>query len=165
MPASPDPCPFVIMVVPGDQFLAAALRVNPDLASYGVSKKVILNTPASLTATLRAVANGWQQYQMTAAAAVKQAGDEMPKRLQTFLGHYADVGKSLEKAIGSYNSSITSCDSRIVPQGRKFAQLMEKEEAKLSLPASIEAQARQSRYSAENEAAKETETDRQLAAD
>lgn len=167
--AFPNALPFAVMFVPGDQFLAAALKENPDLVAYGVSKKVIIATPASLIAVLWAVAHGWQQYQLTAdAAAIKTAGDEMHKRLLTFIRAYATVGQNLDKAIDSYNKSIASFDSRLAPQGRKFAQLMTGE-AEIIEPQIVEKMSQPSRYKIVEENLKadpaEATAERQLAAD
>ena len=116
---------FVVMFIPGDQFLAAALRANPGLIEYAMTRKIAIATPASLIAMLWAVANGWQQFRLAEdAAKVKEAGDEMHKRMLTFINHYKTVGDRLESAVVAYNRSIGSFDRSVVPQGRRFAALV-----------------------------------------
>ncbi|MYC30315.1 MAG: DNA recombination protein RmuC [Chloroflexi bacterium] len=126
---------FVVMFVPGDQFLSAALGSNPGLVEYAMGKRVAIATPASLIAMLWAVNNGWQQFRVAEEAArIKNIGEEMFKRLTTFMNHYARVGKQLESAVSTYNSSVSSFDRRVVPQGRRFAELVVGADVELSAP-------------------------------
>lgn len=116
---------FVVMFVPGDQFLAAALRANPTLIEYAMQKRVAIATPASLISLLWAVASGWERHRIAQnAEAIRQAGMEMHRRLGTFIDHYQNVGRRLEQAVDAFNRSVSSYDSRVVPQGRRFAQLV-----------------------------------------
>lgn len=140
---------FVVMFVPGDQFLAAALSANPSLIEYAMGKRVVIATPASLIAMLWAVSNGWQQYRLTEdAARIKQVGDEMHKRLLTFIGHYSRVGKGLEMVLNAYNQSVGSFDRSIVPQGRRFAELVVGGKTDFNAPAPIDELPRQSAHAA-----------------
>ena len=126
---------FVVMFVPGDQFLSAALGSNPGLVEYAMGKRVAIATPASLIAMLWAVNNGWQQFRVAEEAArIKSIGEEMYKRLTTFMNHYARVGKQLENAVSTYNSSVSSFDRRVVPQGRRFAELVVGADVELTAP-------------------------------
>ena len=78
---------------------------------------------------LWAVANGWQQFRLAQdAARIKDVGEEMHKRMQTFMRHYQNVGKELDSEVKAYNSSISSFDQRVVPQGRRFADLVVSDE-------------------------------------
>ena len=116
---------FVVMFVPGDQFLAAALRANPTLIEYAMQKRVAIAAPASLISLLWAVASGWERHRIAQnAEAIRQAGMEMHRRLGTFIDHYQNVGRRLEQAVDAFNRSVSSYDSRVVPQGRRFAQLV-----------------------------------------
>lgn len=140
---------FVVMFVPGDQFLAAALSANPGLIEYAMGKRVVIATPASLIAMLWAVSNGWQQYRLTEdAARIKQVGDEMHKRLLTFVGHYSRVGKGLEMVLNAYNQSVGSFDRSIVPQGRRFAELVVGGKTDFNAPTPVDELPRQSAYTA-----------------
>ena len=130
---------FVVMFVPGDQFLAAALNANPHLIEYAMSKRIAIATPASLISLLWAVANGWQRYQIAEnAEVIRQAGEEMHQRMRSFITHYQKVGKELESAVDAYNKSVGSFESRVVPQGRKFAQLVTSDEDNFLSLANIE---------------------------
>ena len=143
---------FVVMFVPGDQFLASALSSNPGLVEYAMGKRVAIATPASLIAMLWAVNNGWQQYRVAEEAArIKNVGEEMYKRLTTFMNHYARVGKQLETAVSTYNSSVSSFDRRVVPQGRRFTELVVGADVELSAPESIDELPVKSAYAEEPE--------------
>ncbi len=84
---------FVVMFVPGDQFLAAALRANPSLIEYAMGKRVAIATPASLISLLWAVANGWQRHRIAEnAEAIREAGEELHQRMQNFIERYQKVG-------------------------------------------------------------------------
>ena len=138
---------FVVMFVPGDQFLAAALSGNPGLIEYAMAKRVAIATPASLISMLWAVANGWQQFRLAEdAARIKEAGEEMYKRLTTFMNHYARVGRELESAVSVYNQSVGSFDQRLAPQGRRFAELVVGSDADLTSPNTIDGLPRVSAY-------------------
>ena len=138
---------FVVMFVPGDQFLAAALNANPSLVEYAMSKRVAIATPASLISLLWAVANGWQRFRIAEnAETIRQAGEEMHQRMQAFIGHYQRVGRELRSAVDAYNNSVGSFDSRVVPQGRRFAQLVTDKEDDFPQPQAIEKVVSTSRY-------------------
>ena len=157
---------FVVMFVPGDQFLAAALKSDAGLVDYAISQRIALATPATLIAMLWAVNSGWQQYRLTEdAARIKQVGDEMYKRLLTFIGHYSRVGKGLESALTAYNGSIGSFDRSVAPQGRRFAGLVVGSETEFNLPPPIDELPRQSVYAADDDdATDDDDAEPQLAA-
>ena len=116
---------FVVMFVPGDQFLAAALSTNPDLIEYAMGKQVAIATPASLIAMLWAVNQGWQQIRFAESAQqIKDVGEEMHKRMMIFISHYQNVGRDLNRTVAAFNKSIGSFDERVVPQGRRFSELV-----------------------------------------
>ena len=139
---------FVVMFVPGDQFLSSALHANPNLIEYAMSKRIAIATPASLVAMLWAVANGWLQFRLAQdAARIKDVGEEMHKRMQIFIRHYQYVGKELDSAVKAYNSSISSFDQRVVPQGRRFADLVVSDEDDFQAPTPVESSPSDFRYS------------------
>ena len=138
---------FVVMFVPGDQFLAAALNATPNLIEYAMARRVAIATPASLISLLWAVANGWQRYRIAEnAETIRQVGEEMHKRMLTFIGHYEKVGKELSSAVDAYNKSIGSFDGSVIPQGRKFGELGISNGNGLTLPSPIEKELRTSRH-------------------
>ena len=140
---------FVVMFVPADQFLVAALSAKPDLIEYAFGKRIAIATPATLISLLWAVANGWQQHYMGEnAEAIRAAGDEMYKRMLKFIDHYQNVGKQLQSAVKAYNQSIGSFDLKVVPQGRKFAELSAKDEDGIGPPLLLEGEVSTSKYAA-----------------
>ena len=129
---------FVVMFVPGDQFLAAALNANPQLIEYAMGRRVAIATPASLISLLWAVSNGWQQYRIAESAEeIRQTGEAMHERLRVFLSHYGKIGKELKSVVDAYNSSVGSYEVRLAPQGRRFAELLGKAEDDLIPPPRI----------------------------
>ena len=145
----PGSLDFVVMFVPGDQFLAEAIRARNDLIEYAMSKRVAIATPSTLISLLWAVANGWQQQKLAEdAEKIRQAGEDMHTRLLTFMNHYSRVGNQLRQAVESFNSSIGSFDSRVIPQAEKFAQLRGAEPEDYIAPSQIEVEPRPSRHAA-----------------
>lgn len=138
---------FVVMFVPGDQFLAAALRANPDLIDYGMQKRIAIATPVSLISLLWAVHSGWQQERLARDAdEIKKVGDEMHNRMMIFIRHYQKVGSELGSAVTAFNRSVGSFDQSVVPQGKRFAALVKGNEDDFSEIKSIEEEPRTSRY-------------------
>ena len=144
---APGSLDFVVMFVPGDQFLAAALSATPNLVEYAMGKRVAIVTPASLISLLWTVANGWQRHHIGEnAERIREAAEELHKRMQTFIGHYQTLGDRLRSAVRVYNDSIGAYDGRVEPQGRRFAQLASISEEVFTAPKEIEATIRMSRH-------------------
>lgn len=130
---------FVVMFVPADQFLAAALSANPGLIEYAFGKRIAIATPATLISLLWAVANGWQRHRMAEnAEAIRAAAEEMHSRMLKFIDHYQSVGRQLQSAVNAYNQSVGSFDNRVAPQGRRFADLAAKGEDSIASPPRLE---------------------------
>jgi DNA recombination protein RmuC len=118
---SPD---FVVLFIPGDQFLGAALEQDHQLLEDALQMKVILATPTSFVALLRAVGYGWRQEALAEnAEKIRQVGEEMYARLTTFAEHLTRLGRSLDNSVQSYNKAIGSFDSRILPGARRFVEM------------------------------------------
>ena len=118
---SPD---FVVLFIPGEQFLSAALDYDRELLEYALQQKIILATPTSLIALLRAIAYGWRQEQLTAnAETIRVVGEDLYKRLSTFSEHLARLGRSLDGAVGHFNKAVGSFDSKVLPGARKFVEM------------------------------------------
>lgn len=141
---------FVVMFVPGDQFLSAALNANPELIEYAMHRRVAIATPASLISLLWSVANGWQRQRIAEdAERILKEGQELHKRMLTFMDHYKDVGARLNRAVETFNRSVGSFDSRVLPQGRRFAEMVTDKKEELPQPQQIENRARISSYAGE----------------
>ncbi len=115
---------FVVLFIPGDQFLSAALDIDHKLLEDAMAEKVILATPTSFIALLRAVAYGWRQQALAEnAEKIREVGEELYGRLGTFAEHLTRLGKSLDSSVGHFNSAVGSFDSRILPGARKFTEM------------------------------------------
>lgn len=120
-PHSPD---FVVLFIPGDQFLSTALDLDHTLIEDALSQNVILATPTSFVALLRAVAYGWRQETLTEnAEVIRELGQDLYGRLATFAEHLSRLGRSLDNSVDAFNKAIGSYDSRILPGAKKFTEL------------------------------------------
>jgi len=114
---------FVIMFLPGESYFSAALERDPSLIEAGVEQKVIPASPTTLISLCKAVMYGWSQEKLAdSAREISDLGQELYKRVAVFGGHMDNVGKGLEKAIGSYNQAIGSLESNVLPQARRFKE-------------------------------------------
>ncbi|HEX6998704.1 MAG TPA: DNA recombination protein RmuC [Gammaproteobacteria bacterium] len=115
---------FVIMFIPGDQFLDAALAERPALLDEALRQNVILATPTSFVALLKAVAYGWQQVALAENAAVLRGlAVQLYERLVTFSSHLAGMGKALGDAVRAFNSGVGSLERMVLPAARRFTEL------------------------------------------
>jgi DNA recombination protein RmuC len=118
---SPD---FVVLFLPGDQFLSAALQENPGLIDESLRQNVMLATPTSLVALLKAVAYGWKQTILADnAAEIRRLGEDMYKRLAVFGEHLGKLGKSLGNSVDSFNKAVGSLEQQVMPAARRFPEL------------------------------------------
>ena len=150
---------FVILFIPGDQFLSAALAVKPELLDEALRQNVILATPTSLVALLKAVAYGWQQVALANnAAEIRGLAVQLYERLGTFTGHLARLGKSLGDGVKAYNQSVGSLERMVLPGARRFTELGVKPRQELSEISPVEEVPREPAESSDSEtAAKPTE--------
>jgi DNA recombination protein RmuC len=118
---SPD---FVVLFIPGDQFLTAAIGEIPTLLEDAIRQHVIIATPSSFVALLKAVAYGWRQNALAENAAhIQELAEELYKRLATFGDHLGKIGKSLGASVDAYNSAVGSLERQVLPGARKFTEL------------------------------------------
>jgi DNA recombination protein RmuC len=119
------------MFIPGDSFLAAALERNPELLSEAMERRVLLVTPTTLFALLKAVAYGWRvEEQAKNAQEIGKLGRELYKRLSIMGGHVGSVGKALEAAVSRYNQFVGSLETQVLTQARRFEDLKVDHEGK-----------------------------------
>lgn len=115
---------MVVLFVPSDPVLEAAVRVDGDLIELGFTKNVVLTTPSTLVALLRTVALGWRHDAMARdAATIHQLGTELHHRIGAVLTHLDRLGGSLRRAVESFNSTVGAVDSRVGVTARKLAEL------------------------------------------
>ena len=115
---------FAVLFLPGDQFLSAALGERPELLESALAQSVIIATPSTLVALLKAVAYGWRQSAVAHnAAQIRDLGQELYRRLSTFNGHLGRMGQRLATAVEAYNAAVGSLERQVLPQARRFSDL------------------------------------------
>lgn len=115
---------FVILFIPGDQFLSAALSEEPDLIEFALSHQIILATPTSFVALLKAVAYGWRQLALADnAKEIRILAEDLYGRLATFVTHMNRVGRQLASSVENYNKAVGSLERSVLPGARKFVDL------------------------------------------
>ena len=115
---------FVVLFIPGDQFLASALEVEPELLEEALRNRVILATPTSIIALLRAIAFGWKQQALAENAdRIQELGEELHHRIAVFSEHLSQLGKALSNSIDYYNKAVASLERNVLSSTRKFSEL------------------------------------------
>ncbi|MDX2485028.1 MAG: DNA recombination protein RmuC, partial [Pseudodonghicola sp.] len=141
IPTTPD---FVVMFIPGETFVSAAVEADTGLIEYAFERKVLIATPTTLMALVKAIAYGWQQEKMAEnAVEVQKVAKELYDRLNTFGGHLDAVGKALNRSVDHYNKAVGSMESRVLPSARKFEAMgVVTQGSEIETPALVESQAR-----------------------
>lgn len=118
---SPD---FVVMFLPGEQFLEPALKLAPDLQDQALQQKVVIATPSSLVALLKVIAYGWREQKLAEnAEEIRRHGEELHKRLAVFAEHIDKLGRSLGSSVDHYNRAVGSFERQLVPGARRFHEM------------------------------------------
>ena len=138
---SPD---FVVLFIPGEQFLSAALEIDHNLLEYALQQRIMLATPTSFVALLRAIAFGWRQERLAQnAEEIRDVGEELYQRLATFTEHLTKIGSSLESSVTTYNKAVGSFTAKVLPGARKFSDLGIETRKTITEPEQIEKSTRQ----------------------
>ncbi|MDK3016780.1 DNA recombination protein RmuC [Pseudodonghicola flavimaris] len=141
IPTTPD---FVVMFIPGETFVAAAVESDPELIEFAFERKVLIATPTTLMALVKAIAYGWQQEKMAEnALEVQKVAKDLYDRLNTFGSHLDAVGKALNRSVDHYNKAVGSLETRVLPSARKFEAMgVVTQGSEIESPTLVESQTR-----------------------
>ena len=141
----------MVLFIPGEQFLSAALELDNSLLEDSMSQNIILATPTNFIALLRAVSYGWKQQALAEnALEIRELGETLYKRLATFSSHLDKLGKSLNSSVDHYNKSVGSLERQVMPSGRKFVEMGIRAKTELAELQPIEKQVREVQDQREN---------------
>jgi DNA recombination protein RmuC len=138
-----DSADYVVMYIPGEHFLTAALELDHGLWDWANERKVLLATPTNLVAIARTVASIWNQEKLAAEAGkIAELGRELHSRLATMAEHVSSVGTNLSRANNAYNKMVGSLESQVFTQARRFEDLGAGSAKEIPPPPMVEASPR-----------------------
>tara|TARA_R110002049_G_scaffold176515_3_gene343706 strand:+ start:1108 stop:2406 length:1299 start_codon:yes stop_codon:yes gene_type:complete len=134
---------FVILFIPGEHFLSAALEVDPSLLEDTIKNNIILASPTNFIALLRAVSYGWKQQALAEnAIEIRELGETLYKRLSIFTGHLSKLGASLNSSVDNFNKTVGSFERQVIPSGKRFVDMGIRTKEEISSISTIEKQVR-----------------------
>jgi DNA recombination protein RmuC len=135
---------YVVLFLPGDSFLSAAIEADPSIMDRAIGRKVLLATPMTLIALLKAAAYGWRQEAVSRSAEeVSALGRELYDKIAKFAEHLGSTARGLSSAVKNFNSAIGSFEQTLLPGARKFAELGAKGTKELDAPERIDIEVRE----------------------
>jgi DNA recombination protein RmuC len=135
---------FVVLFLPGDSFLSAAIEADPSIMDRAINQNVLLATPMTLVALLKAAAYGWRQEAVSRSAEeVSKLGRQLHDRISTFAEHFGTMGRGLSAAVKGFNAAVGSFEQKLLPGARKFAELGAKGDKELEAPERVEVDVRE----------------------
>ena len=136
---------YVVLFLPGDSFLSAAIESDPSIMDRAIDQRVLLATPMTLIALLKAAAYGWKQggTVLRSAEEVSKLGRDLYNRISVFADHMGSTAKGLAAAVRNFNSAIGSFEQNILPSARRFEELGAKGTRELTDPERVELEVRE----------------------
>lgn len=134
---------FVILFIPGEHFLSAALEIDPSLLEDTIKNNIILASPTNFIALLRAVSYGWKQQALAEnAIEIRELGETLYKRLSVFTGHLTKLGTSLTTSVDNFNKTVGSFERQVIPSGKRFVDMGIRTKDEISSISEIDKQVR-----------------------
>lgn len=132
---SPD---FTVLFLPGEVFFSAALEQDPSLLEYGIDQRVLIATPTTLIAMLKAVAYGWRQEKLSEnAKEISSLAAVLYERIGLFMNHFQDLRQNIERTVSSFNKSVASLETRVIPSTKKLKELGATAQPEIAAPLNI----------------------------
>jgi len=134
---------FVLLFIPGEHFLSAALELDPKLLEDAIRVNIILATPTNFIALLRTISYGWKQQALADnASEIRELGETLYKRLSVFTGHLSKLGSSLNSSVEHFNKTVGSLERQVIPSGKRFLEMGIRAKNEITAVASIDTQIR-----------------------
>jgi len=143
---------FVVLFIPGEHFLSAALEIDPSLLEDTIKANIILASPTNFIALLRAVSYGWKQQSLAEnAIEIRELGETLYKRLSVFTGHLSKLGASLNSSVDNFNKTVGSLERQVMPSGKRFLDMGIRTKDEMTSISSIKSQVRNVKEESDND--------------